>query len=116
MTEKEHIKELESRIFELEQIVETFREKITHLTQEIRIYNKNFAQKEDSQNLRRDDLLTVGEVADILSIPESLVNDWIKENKLKPITVANNFYFDRNEIKKVFREIMIDQKDNPSDI
>ena len=114
MTEKEQLKELESRVFELEQTVEIFRETILSLSKEIRYYNKKFKKIDNPQTSKRESLLTTAEVAEILNIPESQVNDWIKEEKILPIQVAKNVYFDRNEIKRIFREMMINDKDDSS--
>mgnify|MGYP001182480674 CR=1 FL=1 len=112
MNEKEQLKELELRVFELEQTIEIFRETILTLSKEVQYYNKEYQKTEITQTLKRESLLTIGEVADILNITESQVNDWIKEEKLFPIQIAKNVYFDRNEIKRIFREMMINDKNN----
>ena len=48
------------------------------------------------------------ETAQILDQSVSTINEWVLQNKIKAVSIANKFYFDKDEVKKVFRQIMLD--------
>lgn len=103
---KDKLEELEFRIFELEQNVELLTKKIINLTDQIGFYYQD--DVEENQSVKREDLLTLTETAQILDQSVSTINEWVLQNKIKAVSIANKFYFDKDEVKKVFRQIMLD--------
>ena len=113
MNDLELLKDLETRVCELEQLIELMQEKFLVLHKQMKPHDEGFHTPDPKTPLKRDELLSIGEVVAILNVPSSNIKEWIKQKKLSGIRMGNTLYFKRDDIKKVFRALMMNMEVYP---
>ena len=97
--------DLEFRVFELEQQLENLTLKLSDVLDQIGFYYK--VEENTIKDEQRENLLTIEETSQILDQSISTINQWVSKNKLTAIRVANKLYFNKDEVKKLFKKLML---------
>jgi len=101
------LNELEFRVFELEQQLQKLTHKLSDVIDQIGFYYK--IEEKTVKNEQRENLLTLNETSQILDKSVSTINEWIAKNILTVVKIADNIYFNKDEVKKLFKKIMLDE-------
>lgn len=99
--------DLEFRVFELEQQLENLTLKLSDVLDQIGFYYK--VEENTIKDEQRENLLTIEETSQILDQSISTINQWVAKNKLTAIRIANKLYFNKDEVKKLFKKLMLNE-------
>ena len=105
MDYKKKINELELRIFNLEKNNDDMERKISQLKDSIDFYYEGINKKE--LQLDRDSLLSLKEACEVLNLTETKLDEWIRKKMIKEINIGAEKYFDKNELRTLFRTMKV---------
>ena len=105
MDYKKKINELELRIFNLEKNNDDMERKISQLKDSIDFYYEGINKKE--VQVDRGSLLSLKEACEVLNLTETKLNVWIQKKMIKEITIGNQKYFDKKELRTLFRTMKV---------
>lgn len=97
-------KELEYRIFNLEKILDITLKKLNRIEEALPFYND---ESQENINLNSENLLSLKDACILLNINESKLIEWVKKDVVSSKRVGEITYFDKSELKAVFRKMMI---------
>ena len=104
MSVEKKIKVLEYRIFDLEKTIDLLTKKINHFEEVLPFHFNEFSKNEP---LNAENLLSLKEACTILNISESKLMEWVKKDLIIYKRLGDINYFDKNELKLLFRKMMI---------
>jgi len=105
MDSQKKINELEYRIFSLEKNMDLMNQKMIQLKDTLAFYYEEPQKK--PENLNMEHLLSTKEACDILNINESKLKELIDKKIINDKRIGNMSYFDKKELKILFRKMMI---------
>mgnify|MGYP001218289920 CR=1 FL=1 len=105
MDYKKKINEMELRIFNLEKNIDNMGKKISQLKDSVDFYYDGINNKEEQVD--RGSLLSIKEACEILNISETKLNEWIQKKLIKEINIGNDKYFDKKELRNLFRTMKV---------
>ena len=105
MDYKKKINELELRIFNLEKNNDDMQRKISQLKDSIDFYYEGINKKE--VQVDRGSLLSLKEACEVLNLTETKLNEWIRKKMIKEINIGAEKYFDKNELRTLFRTMKV---------
>ena len=103
MVLEKKIKELEYRIFNLEKSLDLITKKLICLDESLPFYNESL----ENENLNADNLLNIKDACSLLNITETKIMTWVKKDLIAFKRVGEITYFNKNELKVLFRKMMI---------
>ena len=104
MSAEKKIKELEYRIFDLEKTIDLLTKKMNLFEEVLPFYLNEFLENE---LLNAENLLSLKDACNILNISESKLMEWVRKDLIIYKRVGEINYFDKNELKLLFRKMMI---------
>ena len=108
MNEEKKIKKLEFRIFDLEKNVDLLNQKVIQLTETLSFHHTE-PKLSKKTALDIDNLLNIEEACDILNLSKSKLMEWVQSDLIKAELIGNIPYFNKEELKQVYRKIMISE-------
>jgi excisionase family DNA binding protein len=106
MSQDEKIKELEFRIFDLEKKMDLISQKMTQITESLS-FQLNESNSNEKEKLNIETLLTAKEACEVLNLTKSKLMEWVQNDLIEVKRVGNIHYFDKDELKLVFRKMML---------
>ena len=97
-------KELEYRIFNLEKSLDIALKKLNRIEEALRFY---YDESQENENLNSENLLSLKEACALLNTNESKLMEWVQKDIVSSKRVGEITYFDKSELKTVFRKMMI---------
>ena len=104
MDSEKKIKELEYRIFNLEKNLDLISKTLNRVEESLPFYYNESPEKE---NLLADNLLSIKDACSLLNITETKIMEWVKMDLIAFKRVGEITYFDKIELKVLFRKMMI---------
>jgi len=104
MSLEKKVKELEYRIFNLEKNLDLMSKKLNQIEESLPVY-LNDPQKDKSLNA--ENLLSIKDACGLLNISETKIMEWVNKDLIAFERVGEITYFDKNELKILFRKMMI---------
>ena len=103
MSIEKKIKELEYRIFNLEKSLDLIMKKLNRVEEALPFDNES----NEDKNLIAENLLSLKDACSLLNITETKLMEWIKKDLIGFQRVGEITYFDKTELKTLFRKMMI---------
>lgn len=103
MSLEKKIKELEYRIFNLEKSLDLIMKKLNRVEEALPFDNES----NEDKNLIAENLLSLKDACSLLNITETKLMEWIKKDLIGFQRVGEITYFDKTELKTLFRKMMI---------
>ena len=104
MDSEKKIKELEYRIFNLEKNLDLISKNLNRVEESLPFY---FNESREKENLVVDNLLSIKDACSLLNIKETKIMEWVKKDLITYKRVGEITYFDKIELKVLFRKMMI---------
>ena len=104
MSLQKKIKELEYRIFNLEKSLDLLSKKLSQVEETLPFY---YNESQEDQTLNAENLLSMKDASSLLNITETKIMEWVKKDLISFERVGELTYFDKNELKILFRKMMI---------
>ena len=98
----------ESEIFDLEKNVDLLNQKVIQLTETLSFHHTE-PKISKKTALDIDNLLNIEEACDILNLSKSKLMEWVQSDLIKAELIGNIPYFNKEELKQVYRKIMISE-------
>ena len=96
-------KELEYRIFNLEKSLDIVLKKLNQIEEALPFY---YDESQENENLNSENLLSLKNACTLLNINESKLMEWVQKDVVSSKRVGEITYFDKSELKAVFRKMM----------
>ena len=103
MSLEKKIKELEYRIFNLEKSLDLIMKKLNRVEEALPFDNES----NEDKNLIAENLLSLKDACSLLNITETKLMEWIKKDLIGFQRVGEITYYDKTELKTLFRKMMI---------